>query len=111
MAKKKNTKTKTKTKEEESPELLPGEQFPLMDVAPENYKDILHHTKRYKAAQTRRIKALDEEKAEKRKVLELVENAKLQRLADGSIKFRCEGYQITVKPRDELIQIKEDEAA
>lgn len=90
-------------------ELLPGQQMDLIDIAPENAKEIIAHARIYKAVQAKRILALEEEKKEKQKLLELIKEANLQRLEDGKIKFKLDGYTITVTPRDELVQIKEDE--
>jgi len=84
-----------------------GEQLDLIDVAPENQKEIIACAKRYKKALSIRIDALAQEKKEKSKLLELIENAGLQHLPDGKIRFRVDGYKITVTPRDELVQVKE----
>ena len=85
-----------------------GEQLDLIDVTPENSKKIIAVAKRYKAAQSQRIEALQEEIAEKQKLLGLVKEANLQRLEDGKIRFRVDGMTITVTLRDELIKVKED---
>ena len=87
-----------------------GQQMDLIDVGPENSKEIIQHARLYKAAQTKRIQALDEEIAEKQKLLELIRNAKLKPLEGGKVQFRCDGYIITVTPRDELVRIKESDA-
>lgn len=86
-----------------------GEQLDLIDVAPENSKVIIAVAKRYKKAQRERIRALDEEKKQKIKLLALVGEAHLQRLEDGKIRFRCDGYLITITPRDELVQVAESD--
>lgn len=86
------------------------EQLDLIDVHPKNAKLILEAAKTYKKAQIMRQKALDKEVQEKQKVLSLVKEAELQRLADGSITFRLDNTIITIKPRDELVKVKcEDE--
>lgn len=85
-----------------------GEQLELIDVTPENLKKIKPVAKQYKAAQARRVKALDEEKALKAQIIQLVKEAKLKRLADGTIRFHCDGMLVTITPRDEVVRIKED---
>jgi len=87
----------------------PGEQLDLIDVTPKNLKEIKPLAKKYKAAMKRRMVAGDQEKALKMEILNLVKVAKLRRLADGTIKFRCDGMFITITPRDELVKVKEDE--
>jgi hypothetical protein len=42
-------------------ETTKGEQLALIDVTPENSKEIIATAKRYKAAQSQRIEALQEE--------------------------------------------------
>jgi len=77
-------------------------------VTPENSKEIIKQAKAYKAAQSRRIEALENEVAAKVKLLSLIKEAKVQRLDDGKIRFKLDGYTITVTPRDELVKVKED---
>lgn len=96
---------KNKRNDQES---LAGEQLDLIDVAPENAKKILGVAKRYRAAQTQRLAALESEVAEKQKLLELIKEANLQRLEGGKIQFRCDGLIITVTPRDELVKVKDE---
>jgi hypothetical protein len=85
-----------------------GEQLELLDVAPENAKDIIACARRYKNFLAKRLKVLSAEKNEKQNLLALIEKANLSRLNDGKIRFHCDGYVITVTPRDELVQVKED---
>lgn len=85
-----------------------AEQLELIDVQPENSKQIINCARAYKAAQTERIAALNDEKKQKEKLLALIEKAHLQRLEDGKIKFKLDGFIITVTPRDELIQVKDE---
>lgn len=87
---------------------VPGEQMALIDVGPENLAAITPVAKRYQAAQQRRAKALKEETAAKEEILALIKDAGLNRLEDGSIRFRCDGMLISVTPRDELVRVKED---
>ena len=86
-----------------------GEQLDLIDVKPENAKKILKAAKAYKKVQKIRLSALDEEKQQKQKVLDLIKNAGLTPMSDGTIKFRLDSFQISVTPRDELLQVKCEE--
>lgn len=86
-----------------------NEQMDLIDVQPENVKPIVRAARRYKQLQSERKAALDKEVAQKRKVLEMVNNAGLKRLENGVIRFTYDGVTISVTPRDELIKVEEDE--
>jgi hypothetical protein len=88
-------------------EVKKGEQRALIDTAPENSKEIIRHAKKYKEVQTERLAALVQEKEEKQILLTLIKEANIQPV-DGKISFHCDGYKITVVPRDELIRIKEE---
>ena len=95
----------------EATEAPKGQQMDLIEVGPENAKEIILHARRYKASQKKRIEALAEEIAEKQKLLALISDAHLKRLDDGKIRFKLDGFTITVTPRDELVKIKEDSDA
>lgn len=95
-----------KTKRVEKP--TAGEQLDLIDVSPKEAKEIIPLAKKYKAAVKNRLMYLKEETDTKEKLLEMIKQANLQRLDDGSIKFHCKGLLITVVPRDEKITVKED---
>ena len=82
-------------------------QIPLIDVAPEHSSEIVECAKKYKAAQSKRVEYLNEEKAQKERLLSLIDDENLERLEDGRIRFTVDGYTITVTPRDELVQVKE----
>ena len=82
-------------------------QLDLIDVLPEKCKPIIEVARRYKKVQQERLAALKEETELKQKVLGLVKNAGLKPLADGIIRFTCDGFTISVEPRDELIKVKE----
>jgi len=99
---------KKQKQEEEGTVTTGGEQLVLIDVGPENLRRITPIARRYRAAMKRRVQALAEEVEAKVKILELVKEAKLSRLQDGSIKFKCDGMTITVMPRDEKITVKEE---
>ena len=89
-----------------------GEQLPLIDVEPENLKEILVEVRTYKKLLKTRQDALTKEITQKQKIISLVKAANLTPLADGSIRFKCEGYVVSVTPRDVLIKISgKDEAA
>ena len=77
----------------------------LIDVTPENQKEILECAKRYKIFQKRRIDALVDEKAEKQALLDLIKQAKVEPV-EGKIILNVGGFTITVTPRDELIKVK-----
>jgi len=87
------------------------EQMDLIDVAPENAKEIIKEARIYKKHESVRLQALDKELVSKNKVLELIKQAKLQPVDGGKIKFTYDGVTITVTPRDELLKVKEDEKA
>ena len=86
-----------------------GEQMPLMDVEPENAKAIITAAREYKAVQVKRMAALEREVDAKGRVLAEIKKAHLQTLDGGVIRFKYDGMLITVKPRDELVQVKEEE--
>lgn len=92
-------------------EPAPGEQMDLLDVSPANLKQIIPVAKQYRKAVKRRMVALEEETKLKAQILDLVKEAKLSRLPDGTIKFKCDGMLITVTPRDELVKVKDEEDA
>lgn len=85
-----------------------GEQQPLIDVGPENMKEIVTVAKLYKKHMTIRQAALMKEIAKKQELLNLVKAAKLKPLEGGVIKFKVDGLTIKITPRDELVQVKED---
>lgn len=84
-----------------------GDQLDLIDVNPENAKEIVVAARLYQKYQTARVKALAKEIEQKRLILELVKAANLQTLEGGKVKFNVDGITITVTPRDELVQVKE----
>lgn len=100
-------KTKPAEAEQTDVEVKKGEQRALIDTAPENSKEIIRHAKKYKEVQAERIAYLVKEKEEKQILLTLIKEADIKPV-DGKISFHCDGYKITVTPRDELIRIKED---
>ena len=113
MAKKKATKKKVTKKSEPQEDLNAGkekgDQLDLIDITPDEAKEILASVKRYKIHQSDRLAAGKRETEEKEHVLELVKKADLQRLKDGKIKFNYGGFTVSVTPQSDLIQIKEEE--
>jgi len=91
-----------KTKKKEA-----GEQLDLMDVQPENAKEIIAAAKLYKKHQKARLAAGVKEKEQKTLILELAKKADIQVLAGGKIKFTVDGMMIEITPRDELVQVTE----
>jgi hypothetical protein len=83
------------------------EQLDLIDVAPENARAFKRVARKYKAAQTERLAWLKKEKEHKDKILELTKEAKLKPNANGVIRFRLDGIQITITPRNELVNVKD----
>jgi hypothetical protein len=88
---------------------MTDEQLELIDVGPENMEEIKPAAQLYQKAKMARIKATDREVKTKTALLKAVKAAKLGRLEDGSIRFRCDGMLISITPRDELVKVKEDE--
>ena len=89
-------------------EAVAGEQLDLIDVHPENAKEIIDCAKAYKRYVTDRLAVEKREVEQKQKLLALVRDANLQRLKDGTIRFKLDGFLITITPRDELIKVKEE---
>lgn len=83
-----------------------GEQLDLIDVEPKNKKEILRVARKYKTSQCARMEAAAVEADMKEKLLAVVRAAKIVPDADGSYRFRVDSCTITVKPRDELVQVK-----
>jgi len=78
----------------------------LIDVHPENAKEIVAAAKAYKEAVVERQELFKEEIKIKTKLLELIKLADLKPGDDGKIKFSLDGFKITVTPRDMLVQVK-----
>lgn len=99
MAKKKKNPTAVKM----------GEQMDLIDVGPENLKKMKPVARRYKVAQKRRLEALAEAVKEKKKMLELIQDAGLNPNEDGVILFTVDGMTVKASPQDWKISVKESE--
>lgn len=85
------------------------EQLELIDVAPENLKKITPIAKAYRKAMRERMAAGKEEEVLKTQLQQMIKEANIQRLADGRIRFHVDGLLITVTPRDELIQVVDED--
>ncbi len=85
------------------------EQLELIDVKPENMKEIVPAARNYQKTKVARMKATERETKAKVELLSLVKAAKLKPLDDGVIRFKCEGLLISITPRDELIKVKEED--
>lgn len=85
-----------------------GEQMELMDVSPEKAKPIVATGRVLKKLQVARASAQDKENRQKAIFLNLVEEANIQRLPDGKIKFHYDGLTVTVTPKQESVSIKEE---
>lgn len=83
------------------------EQLDLIDVHPENEKEIVAAAKLYRKHLANRQAAGRKEVEQKEKILMLIKEAKLQPLEDGKIRFSSDGFTFTVTPRDFLVQITE----
>lgn len=86
-----------------------GEQMELIDVAPEKAKPIIAAARILKRFQIARASAQEKENKQKAILLNLIEEANIQRLPDGKIKFNYDGITLTVTPRQESVSIKEEE--
>jgi len=94
-------------KSKKTKKALSGEQLDLIDVLPAKAKPIIKAARIYKKYQLERLSALAKENSQKKFVLQMVKEAKLQPLEGGLIKFTCENVTVSVTPRDELVKIKE----
>lgn len=83
-----------------------GKQEMLLDVAPKNQKALAVKAKAYREKMLERKAALDEEIQLKAELLAMVKEAGVQEV-DGKIVLNVDDVTITVKHRDELIQVKE----
>ena len=83
-----------------------GEQGMLLDVTPKNQKALAVKAKAYREKMLERKAALDEEIQLKAELLAMVKEAGVQEV-DGKIVLNVDDVTITVKHRDELIQVKE----
>ena len=86
------------------------EQMDLIDVQPENAKEIIEAAQLYKKYQTARLNMLQKEVEQKQRVLELMKAAELQPIdTSGKVIFKSNHFIITIQPRDEKITVKEED--
>lgn len=88
-----------------------GEQLDLIDVLPEDAKPIIEKAREYRKTVAARQKLTDKEAKQKQEVLELVKDAHIQPVEDGIIKFKHDGYTISITPRDVLVKITGEDPA
>lgn len=115
MARTRKTKKTKKTKRKAQPpkprtlKFRRHEQLDLIsDVRPENEKQIARVALDYRAVRQERVFALESEKQQKAKLLQLIKDANLTPMAGGKIRFHADGLLITVTPRDELVHVKDE---
>ena len=78
----------------------------LIDVEPENKKNLLRAARTYRKAKAARVEATAEEVKWKKKLLDEIEKSEIKANEDGSKRFKCGGLMISVEPRDELVKVK-----
>lgn len=100
------TEENVRATEDEVEGAVAGNQMDLIDVGPENLKEIEPHVKKLDAARTQRIKLTRVEHDEEEKIKKLVHKSGLKRLDDGNIKFMCCGKEVWVIPTDEKVKLK-----
>lgn len=83
------------------------EQLDLIDVLPKNATAIKRAARAYLKAKAERLACLEKEQGQQEKIRDLVEEAELQPLADGVIRFRLDGLTIKVTPREDGVLVKE----
>lgn len=89
------------------PKATIGEQLTLIDVGPENLKKITPHAHRYRQLVKDRLALQKQEHEEKEEIHRLIKESGLKHLPNGHITFECEGLEIDIEPRDEIIHVKE----
>lgn len=86
-----------------------GEQMELIDVSPKKAKPIIASARILKRLQIARASAQEKENKQKAILLNLIEEANIQRLPDGKIKFHYDGITLTVTPKQESVSVKEED--
>ncbi len=100
--------TKKDSMQKEVEKTEKGEQYDLLDVSPENAMPIIAAARVYKKLVAARIATGVKEVEQKQKILSLIKGAKLQTLDGGKIKFKYDNVTVSVTPRDELVQVKDE---
>lgn len=86
-----------------------GEQLQLIDVGPKNSKKLNALAKGYKAIIAERLALQAKEADKKAKIMQLLHDEHLSRLEDGSMKCRCEGFEFSLTPKDEVLKVTESD--
>ena len=86
-----------------------GEQLDLIDVGPENLKEILPVARAYKKIVAARVPLTRQEVELKTKIRSFVHGSGLKPQPDGTFKFRCDGITIKIKPQEEKVTVTIDE--
>ena len=81
------------------------QQMDLINVGPTHGQEVLHLARKYKQFESERVAAVEAKRDVRQEILDYVHKEKLHPV-DGVIKFRIEGVEFCVTPRDESLQIK-----
>ena len=84
-------------------------QLKLIETLPDNIQEIVDLAEEYEDVKQGRINILEKEKELKHKLLEMIKDSGIKPLEDGVIRFKHDGFMISITPRDELIKVKEIE--
>lgn len=79
----------------------------LFNTEPDNIEEILVVAEEYEEAKRARMSWGKKESELKEKIKQMVKDAGLTVLADGTIRFKADGKVITITPRDEKITVTE----
>ena len=102
-------RTMKMSKTKENTEVKVGEQMQLIEVHPKKAKPIMAAARILKRLQVARASSQEKENKQKAILLNLIEEANIQRLPDGKIKFHYDGITLTVTPKQESISVKEED--
>lgn len=80
----------------------------LIDVTPENCKEILSLAKQLQKIQAKRKSLSDDEKVTRHKLIEAVRDAGLQPMENGVFILKINGMTIMVTPKEENVKIQEN---
>jgi hypothetical protein len=87
-----------------------GEQLDLINVSPENMEKILPIAKAFRKVVKDRVRLTNKEIELRNELEQAVDEAKLQPLPDGKIKFKIDGLIITIEPTGRKVSVKEAKA-
>ena len=85
-----------------------GEQLDLIEVGPENAKEIGKIARAYERVKRERMKWTEKEVEQKTALSDLIHKANLKPLDDGTIRFKVDKLIVTVKPKKESITVREE---